>query len=151
MARKNDFKQKVSERTRRIVGEARARAEHTPRDEYRAYEAQPSMLERLAGRLPERFRSRIRDLMGPDPKVDQGRALLTAARDRMADVRNREATLEAARRELSKRERRHEHDLFELRAAQTELETLRGEANRVAATARAEARIPLGKIDVDDR
>ena len=150
MARKNDFRQRVSERTRRIVGEARARAEHQPRDEHRRYDSEPSILERLAGRLPERFRARVRDLMGPDPKVDQGRALLTAARDRMTDVRNREAALEAARRQLSKRERKHEEDLFELRAARAELETLRGEADRVASTARVETRIPLGEIEVDE-
>ncbi len=68
----------------------------------------------------------------------------------MADVRNREAALEAARRELSKRERRHEQDLFELRAAQAELEELGGEASRLAETARVEKRIPLGEIDVDE-
>ena len=111
MARKNDFRQRVSERTRRIVGEARARAASPNQDDVRRSTTEPTIIERLAGRLPERFRSRIRDLMGPDPKVDQGRALLTAARDRMTDVRNRDAAVEAARRELSKRERRHEQDL----------------------------------------
>ena len=130
------------------MGEARTRA-NQPDDEPRdGYYPGPSILERVANRLPESVRTRIRDLMGPDPKVEQGRSLLNAARDQMTDVRNREAALEAARRQLSKRERRHDQDLFELRAARAEFDRLRGEAERAAEEATTETRVALDQIDV---
>ncbi len=130
------------------MGEARTRA-NQPDDEPRdGYYPGPSILERVANRLPESVRTRIRDLMGPDPKVEQGRSLLNAARDQMTDVRNREAALEAARRQLSKRERRHDQDLFELRAARAEVDRLRGEAERAAEEATTETRVALDQIDV---
>jgi len=148
MSKKANFQRRVSERTQRIAGDAKARTSQRNSEEFKGYYPEPSLAERIANRLPESVRSRIRELMGPDPKVEQGRSLLNTAREQMTDVRNREAALEAARRELSKRERRHTQQSMELQAATVDLEKFKSEAQRAADQANVERRIPLGEIDV---
>ena len=147
MASKRDLGQIVRDRSRRIASEARARVSPTKGSERNAQD--PGFLGRVLRRLPELIRDEIRVALGPDPKAEQGRALLSAARRKMNDVRNREAAVEAARRELSLREGRLEENEFELRAQKAKVEKSIAAAQRAAREATAEMRLPLAQIHFD--
>ena len=97
MVSTRNFSQVVVERSRRIVNEARARSQsqsdHSTSDD----SPQSSILRRVFKYLPDSISDRLREALGPDPKMEKGRILLASARRQMSDIRIREAALEASR------------------------------------------------------
>ena len=147
MASNRDLGQIVRDRSRRIASEAQARVSR--QRTARQSPGHNRVLGALLKRLPEVFRDELRSALGPDQKAEQGRALLSAARRQMNDVRNREAAVEAARRELSLREGRLEESEFELRGQKARMEKKIAAAQRAAREATAEMRLPLNAVQFD--
>ena len=149
MARSREFGKVVADRSRRIAGDAYTRSRTNEPDASASQSPRPGLLERLVGRLPDGVRDALRDALGPDPKIERGRSLLSSARRQMNDVRHREAALEASRKVLAQREKRLEAGLLELTGREREADRLLAQARRAAQSASAERRIELDRIHVD--
>ncbi len=149
MTKRLNFRDQVRQRAQRIIGESRERSTPEEPTLEGSFFSRPTLLSRIVQRLPDTVKSSIREALGPDPAGHTGRTILKAAREEMRDVRNREAALEASRRELSKREKHHQEALFELRAKEAKLGALQAELERVSRESQIERRIPMSHVEVD--
>jgi len=146
MSRRPDFRTLVFERSRRIVRDAKSRVGPSADFADRSPEPGRGLTGRILTRLPDAVKDHLRNALGPDPKIEQGRSLLAAARRRMTDVHNRESAVEAARSELAKREHRAGEADLELRAKEARLDKRIAEAKRAAQEASTEMRVPLNRV-----
>ena len=147
MSARNRFGEAVVKRTRKIVRDAEARASAPEAPKTTVGSTAPDWLKKFIKYLPEGTRQTLRHALGPDPRVEQGRKLITAARRQMMDIRTREAAIEADRRDLFIQEKRLDDGRLEMKAKERKLERMMAEASRAVVEASGEKRVRLADIE----
>ncbi len=148
MAVRLDLRNVVVERGRRIATEARARARaQAPRRE--GERARAGWLGRAFDMLPEPLRDVLREALGPDERLEQAREALRRLRRERDDLRNREGALDQARDDLDRSRRTLEDTRIEMGARERDVERMLAQAQRAAAEASVERRVPLRSVRWD--
>ncbi len=143
MATTADFRRVVAERGRRIADEARARATQAQAPSA----ARPrGLLGRALELLPRQALAALRDALGPDERLEELRAGLARLRRDREDLRQREAVIDDARRDLDRARRGLDETRVELESREREAARLLARAERAAAEASIEQRVPLGRV-----
>lgn len=135
----------MTERSRRIASEARARARTATRGFAPPGEA-PPWLTTVMSYLPEGVRRTLRDALGPDERAERARTLLARATRERDDLRLREAALDTVRADLDRGRVALEEARAELNAREREAERLLARARRAAREAAVERRVPLTEV-----
>ncbi len=147
MAVRLDLRSVVAERGRRIAREAQRRTE-APRSG--AGPNASGWLARALALLPEQVRLSLRDALGPDARGDDARSALARLQRERDDLRNREGALDQARDDLDRARRSLDEVRIELDGREREAERLLARAQRAAAEAAVERRVPLKAVHWDE-
>jgi ParB family chromosome partitioning protein len=148
MASRVDFRKVVAERSRRIAGEARARAASAAGG---AGGDAPRWLRVVVEALPARAQDALRAALDVDRgALEAARALMAQARREKDDLRHREAALDGARADLDRARRALDAARAEVRGQEAEAERLLARAQRAADEAATVRRVPLGAVVVDE-
>ncbi len=143
MATTADFRRVVAERGRRIADEARARATQAQAPSA----ARPrGLLGRALELLPRQALAALRDALGRAERLEELRAGLARLRRDREDLRQREAVIDDARRDLDRARRGLDETRVELESREREAARLLARAERAAAEASIEQRVPLGRV-----
>lgn len=146
MAVRLDLRSVVAERGRRIAREAEARS-GTPRTAPRA--SNSGWLGRALGLLPDPVRAALREALGPDALLDEARQAMARLKRERDDLRHREGALDEARGDLDRARRSLDEARIEMGAREREVEKLLARAQRAAAEASVERRVPLAAVRWD--